>query len=207
MINVSLYTLNSLLDPSGMPKVYARAQQTEVVSFDKLCAHIAEHNRVFSRGTVKGVVSDTCLCLAEFLLNGARVQFGELGEFFATVTCTGAESMKKFSVRNITSVNINFRPSDEFDERLQKAEFQVVPTRVAVAATLKAEKEGADVVNLAEAKAAAYGKDYEELPEDDNAGTGDSGSSDTGDDNGNVNGNEGGDTGGDDTDSGDGGIG
>ena len=59
----------------------------EVDEFDDFVKHISDHNGVFTRGTVKGVVSDTCSCLVEQLLNGYKVQFGELGIFSISITC------------------------------------------------------------------------------------------------------------------------
>ena len=49
---------------------YGRAQMRESMTFDKFVKHIAEHNGVFSRGTVQGVILDMCECLVEMLLDG-----------------------------------------------------------------------------------------------------------------------------------------
>ena len=63
--------------------------------------------------------------------------------------------MEKFTAENIKSVNIVFTPGTDFENLIGKAEFNVVASRVAQAATLKAEKTGATTVDLAAAKAAA----------------------------------------------------
>ena len=55
------------------PKAYAKNQVNEVWSIEKFAKHIADHNGVYSRGTVKGVLSDMCECLVEQLLNGNKI--------------------------------------------------------------------------------------------------------------------------------------
>ena len=114
--------------------------------------HISDHNGVFSRGTVKGVVSDTCSCLVEQLLNGYKVQFGELGIFSISITCEPAATLKDFSSDNIKAVNILFNPGIDFENLRSKAEFNLVTSRAIQAASLKAVKENKDTVDLAALK-------------------------------------------------------
>ena len=87
MIDYSVYMWKNPMDEKAEEKAYARNQVTKVMSFDEFVKHIAAHNGVFTRGTVKGVVSDTCSCLVEQLLNGCKVQFGELGTFGISIQC------------------------------------------------------------------------------------------------------------------------
>ena len=75
MINYSVYMFKNALMEESEEKAYARNQVSKVMSFDEFVRHISAHNGVFSRGTVKGVVSDTCNCLVELLLNGNKVKF------------------------------------------------------------------------------------------------------------------------------------
>ena len=133
-------------------KAYAKPQITELVSFTKFVQHIADHNGVFSRGTVKGVIADMCECLVEQLLEGKKVQLGELGNFWISLSSEGAESTDKFTSDKIKVVNIVFTPGPDFENLVGKAEFNLVSSRAAQAATLKAEKAGATTVDLAEAK-------------------------------------------------------
>ena len=127
----------------------------ELMTFGKFVDHITKHNGVYTRGTVRGVVIDMCECLVEQLLEGKKIQMGELGSFWVSLTSEGAESMEKFSSSNIKAVNIIFTPGTDFENLIGKAEFNLVASRVAQAATLKTEKAGGDTVDLAAAKAAA----------------------------------------------------
>ena len=157
------------LDPSAAEKAYAKNQVTKVMSFDEFVKHISDHNGVFTRGTVKGVVSDTCTCLVEQLLNGCKVQFGELGTFSISILCDPAESLDKFSAKNIKEVNILFTPGEDFMNLRSRAEFVQVTSRAVQAASLKAVKEGEDTVDLSALKkpsSAPSDKNDEELPTD-----------------------------------------
>lgn len=106
------------------------------------------HNGVYSRGTVKGVISDMCECLVEQLLNGNRIQLGELGTFGISISSEGAESLEKFTLKNIKAVNILFAPGADFENLVGRAEFNCVASRAAQVAVLKVEKTGAETLNM-----------------------------------------------------------
>ena len=152
MIDFSVYMMRNPLKPELPEKAYAKNQVSEIWSLEKFAKHIADHNGVYSRGTVKGVLSDSCECLVEQLLNGNKVELGELGTFGISLSCEGAPSVKDFTVKNIKAVNILFAPGPDFENLINRAEFNLVASRAAQVATLKAEKAGDDMVDLAAAK-------------------------------------------------------
>lgn len=155
MIDYSIYMQSNPMDETAAPKAYAKAQMREAVTFDGFVTHIAEHNGVFSRGTVKGVISDACVCIVEHLLDGKKVQLGELGNFWISLSSNGTPTLEDFTAKNIKAVNIVFTPGDDFENLIDRAKFNLVASRVAQAATLKAEKTGGTVVDLEAAKAAS----------------------------------------------------
>lgn len=152
MIDYSVFLMSNPMKPAEEPKAYATNQVKERITLQKFVSHIADHNGVFTRGTVKGVVSDLCECLVEQLLAGNKVQLGELGDFSLSLSCTGAPSMKEFTANHIKEVNIVFTPGEDFANLRSRAEFNSVPSRLAQAATLKAEKTGEGTVDLLAAK-------------------------------------------------------
>lgn len=152
MINYSVFTWKNPMIDDAEEKAYAKNQVVKVLSFDEFVKHIASHNGVFSRGTVKGVVSDTCSCLVEQLLAGNKVQFGELGSFGVSLQCEPADSLAEFSAKNIKEVNIVFTPGEDFENLRSKAEFKLVSSRAVQAAALKAVKEGESTINLNDLK-------------------------------------------------------
>ena len=137
---------------NAVEKAYAKNQVSEIWTLEKFAKHISDHNGVYSRGTVKGVISDMCECLVEQLLNGNKIQLGELGTFGISISSVGADSIEKFTARNIKAVNILFAPGVDFENLLGRAEFNLVASRSAQAATLKAEKAGETTVDLTAAK-------------------------------------------------------
>ena len=151
MIDYSVFMMQNPIHPEKDPLAYARAQVKEVISFRKFVQHIAEHGG-YTRGKVKGVLSDMCTCLVEMLLDGKKVQLDELGDFWVSLSCDGAETVNKFTADNIKAVNIIFTPGPDFENLISKAEFESVASRAAQAATLKAEKEGKTTVDLEAAK-------------------------------------------------------
>lgn len=133
------------------PMAYARAQVSEVMSFRDFTQHIADHGG-YTRGKVKGVLSDMCTCLVEMLLAGKKVQIDDLGDFWLSLSSVGAENCEAFSADNITGVRILFTPGVDFDNLRSRAVFQPVASRAAQAAILKAEKKGDTTVDLEAAK-------------------------------------------------------
>ena len=151
MINYSVYMLPNQMNKEEAPKAYAKAQVKEVMTFRQFVAHIAEHGG-HKRGQVKGVLSDTCSCLVEQLLEGKNILLDDLGNFWISLTSMGAENCEAFTSKNITGVKIIFTPGEDFENLLGRAEFNLVASRTAQAATLKAEKAGETTVDLAAAK-------------------------------------------------------
>ncbi len=155
MIDYSVYLWNNPLNQDEPAKAYGRNQVREVWTLEQFAKHIADHNGVYSRGTVKGVISDMCECLVEQLLNGNKIKLGELGDFFISLKTEGAATIKDFSVGNIKEVNIVFTPGEDFENIVDQAEFNLVTSRKVQAAAIKAVKEGADTLDLAALKSAS----------------------------------------------------
>lgn len=139
------------IDKSADPKAYAKAQVSEVMSFRSFTQHIADHGG-YTRGKVKGIISDMCECLVEMLLQGKKVQLDELGDFWISLSSEGAENCEAFTADKIKGINIIFTPGIDFENLINKAEFSPVASRAAQAATLKAEKKGDKTVDLEAAK-------------------------------------------------------
>ena len=91
---------------------YARVVTTKTMSYQELCRHMSEHNSVFGEDVCLGVANKLQSCILEQLLEGKKVQFGELGTFYLAVKSTGANSEDDFSVAtNIKGLYLRFAPS------------------------------------------------------------------------------------------------
>ncbi|MBO5887639.1 MAG: HU family DNA-binding protein [Bacteroidaceae bacterium] len=112
-------------------KAYGEAQTDEILSLDEFCKHIAEHHSPFSKGTIKGVLSDAVGCLREQLLAGNKVKLGDLGDFHVELATKGAKTTEEFNTSYIENVNVRWTPGKDFKNLRSEADFQLVPNRKA----------------------------------------------------------------------------
>ena len=127
---------------------FAIAQYTDVMTIEKFARHIATHGTVYSRADISAILYLAVDCMREQLLEGKKIRLGDLGDFYITLSSKGAETADKFSAQNITSVNVMWEPGMEFKNLLADAEFNLVASRNAQAAVLKAIKAGQTTVDL-----------------------------------------------------------
>ena len=73
---------------------------------------MSEHNSVFGEDVCLGVANKLQNCMLEQLLEGKKVQFGELGTFYLSVKSTGTTKESDFSLgSNIQGLFLCFAPS------------------------------------------------------------------------------------------------
>ena len=127
---------------------FATAQYTEVMGIEKFARHIADHGTTYSRADIMAILYMAVDCMREQLLEGKKIRLGELGDFSVALSGKGAETAEKFSSQNIQRVTVCWEPGSEFRNLLADAEFNLVATRSAQAAVLKAIKEGKTNVDI-----------------------------------------------------------
>ena len=127
---------------------FAVAQYSDVMTIEKFARHIATHGCVYSRADISAILYLAVDCMREMLLDGRKIRLGDLGDFSVSLSSKGAETADKFSAANITAVNVVWDCGQEFKNLLADAEFNLVATRAAQAALLKAIKSGSSVVDL-----------------------------------------------------------
>ena len=127
---------------------FATAQYTEVMTIEKFARHIADHGTTYSRADIMAILYMAVDCMREQLLEGKKIRLGELGDFSLSLSSKGAETAEKFSSQNIQRVTVCWEPGSEFRNLLADAEFNLVATRSAQAAVLKAIKEGKTNVDI-----------------------------------------------------------
>ena len=141
-IQYSTAMMANPMKPEEAKKAYANLQLTGIVNINELAEHITEHNSVFSKGTIVGILTELGVCMRELILQGYKVHLGEIGTFAPAITSEGAESKEKFSAQNIKTMGVNYNPGPAFENLRRDAEFEKTSTRKAQAAALKAENEG-----------------------------------------------------------------
>ena len=127
---------------------YAIAQYADVMTIEKFARHISTHGSVYSRADIAAILYLAVDCMREQLLEGKKIRLGDLGDFSVSLVSKGAESADKFTAQNITGVNVVWDCGSEFKSLLQDAEFNLVASRSAQAAVLKAIKNGSTTVDL-----------------------------------------------------------
>ena len=86
---LSKVTENSGTEMAG--KTYARVNYKQTLTVSDMARHMAEHNTVFSEGSILGVLTDFVKCVREMVLNGNTVKIANLAIFKATVEANGLE--------------------------------------------------------------------------------------------------------------------
>jgi predicted histone-like DNA-binding protein len=99
-------------------KWFARAVTIgKTINIDELAKHMSEHNTPYSKGAVKGVLTDMVGCIRELMLEGKAVKLEGLAIFSAGIKTkkNGAPTSADFSTtKHIDSVYMRARATGEF---------------------------------------------------------------------------------------------
>ena len=97
---------------TAFQKYYGKVVTTGTMSYKELTKHMSEHNSVYGEDVCSGVAIKLQNCILEQLLEGKKVQFGDLGTFYLAVRSTGALEEKEFNMgQNITGLYLRFSPN------------------------------------------------------------------------------------------------
>lgn len=161
-VDYSVTKLVPTLSTNKVPKFYARAQVRDNIDIKAFAESISSQTTL-SRADVTAVLISTVENLIRELKRGNQICLGDLGKFRLQINSVGADSADKFNAAsNIKGVNIQFVPGDDLKGIFTNMEFEQVASRVAQKAAAKAEKDGKNTVDLAEAKAKAKAKGKKE---------------------------------------------
>ena len=150
-------------------KAYGTLQTSGNLTLDDLAAHIHDHNTVFSKGVILGVLTDMSHCVREALMEGNVVQLGDLGTFRPTISSIGAESstdpdtgeeisaLENFTETNINAYNINFEKGPDLIINVRDIDFEFTTTRKAQAAAKKAARAGETTADWSDPEEASEG--------------------------------------------------
>ena len=127
---------------------FAISQYTDVMTIEKFAKHITSHGSVYSRADISAILYMAVDCMREMLLEGKKIRLGDLGDFSLLLGSKGAETADKFTAQNINQVKVQWEPGKEFKNLLDDAEFNLVASRSAQAAVLKAIRDGKSTVDL-----------------------------------------------------------
>lgn len=99
-------------------KWFLRIKNGEQIDLDKLAAHMADHNTPYSKGAIKGILTDMVSCIKELLLDSKTVKLADLAIFSLGVHCVGADDPSTATVANIRSFTFNARGTGELSPKV-----------------------------------------------------------------------------------------
>ena len=70
-------------------KYYARVEYKDTYTLNKLAKHMHQHNTVYSKGVIVGVLTDMVACIKELCLEGNVIKIDDLGLFKCSVEGNG----------------------------------------------------------------------------------------------------------------------
>ena len=112
-----LYILRENTNPksAAFGKHFAYPVIEETIELDGLAEHMSNHNTPYSKGAIKGMLTDMVGCIKELLLEGKNVKIADLAIFSLGIKNNGgAASEEVFSVsKNIKGVKLRARATGE----------------------------------------------------------------------------------------------
>lgn len=105
--------------PEAYGKYYAYPVITQTVDIDGLAEHMASHNTPFSKGAIKGMITDMVSCVKELTLQGFAVKIDDLAIFSIGIrNKEGAASEKEFTIaKNIDGFRLRARGTGDFSAK------------------------------------------------------------------------------------------
>ena len=147
-IKYSVALMGNPLHDDDPKKAYAFLQINSCVTTEQLAAHMAAHNTIYTRGVIKGVLTDMGSCIRELVAQGFKVELADLGHFVPAINSIGAATLEDFTADNIRNLRVRFEPGEDFENIKAEADFEYVPTRHAQAAVKAAQKAGETSVDI-----------------------------------------------------------
>ena len=149
MVNYSITMRRKPGDEGEDKKAYGAIQCNGVMDIGKFAEHIASHGCVYSRADIAAILTLAVDCLKEQLLLGKKIQLGDLGNFYLSMTCKGALTAEDFNPAiHVKKVYPNWERGSLFSNLKEEVEFNLVASRQAQKALLKAIKAGETTVDL-----------------------------------------------------------
>ena len=91
-------------------KLYARVSYKQTMSVQDMAHHMAEHNTMFSEGSITGILIDFVKCVREQVLMGNTVKIDNLAIFKATVEANALETLYDAEQDKVASASIGTLP-------------------------------------------------------------------------------------------------
>ena len=153
MIDYSVAPKPNPRDREAAPKYYGTAQCQGIIDLNQFAKHISTHGCVYKRSDIACVLTMAVDCLKEMLLNGYKVELGDMGAFYISLSSKGTETAKDYNpIHHVKSVNVNWDRGSSFLNLKEETEFNLVAIRSYQKKMLTAVKNGETTINLVDEK-------------------------------------------------------
>ncbi len=95
---------NTNANNPGYGKYYPKAVEKQTISLRGLCNHMAEHNSIYGRDIIQGVLMKMSSCISELLSQGNPIKIDGLGTF--------------------KGVHIRFKPEGSAEDKITSVAFK-----------------------------------------------------------------------------------
>ena len=106
MIELYLSKVTESTESEQAGKHYARVSYKQTLSVQDMAHHMAEHNTMFSEGSITGILIDFVKCVREQVLMGNTVKIDNLAIFKATVEANGLDVLYDAEQDKVASATI-----------------------------------------------------------------------------------------------------
>ena len=106
MIELYLSKVTETTESEQAGKLYARVSYKQTLSVQDMAHHMAEHNTMFSEGSITGILIDFVKCVREQVLMGNTVKIDNLAIFKATVEANALEVLYDAEQDKVASATI-----------------------------------------------------------------------------------------------------
>ncbi len=93
MLELYLSKVTETSESEQAGKLYARVSYKQTLDVQAMARHMAEHNTMFSEGSITGILIDFVKCVREQVLNGNTVKIEKLAIYKATVEANALETL------------------------------------------------------------------------------------------------------------------
>ena len=104
---------NKNVKSTGYNKYYAKKAAGKLIDMDGLVQHMAGHNSPYSKGLLKGIVTDMVECIRELAYEGNQVKIDNLGIFQVSLKSKGVANPNDFNAATDITSKWQVRPTGD----------------------------------------------------------------------------------------------
>ena len=123
--------MNENSSSSAFGKYYPKAVEKQTISLRGLCKHMSEHNSIYGRDVIEGVLTKMAGCIIELVSQGNPVKIDGLGTFVPTVESSKHGISREDLIAGkwnastyVKAIHIRFRPEGTGDDDITSRNFK-----------------------------------------------------------------------------------